>query len=109
MSQQSLALHWKILIGMVLGLVVGLVINLTGFTMGPVGAFLAKLNGFVGDLFVRGLRFVAAPIVLFSLIVGAGGLEDVRKLGRMGLRTLVLYLSTTAVSISVGLVLANVV
>ncbi len=113
----KLALHWKILIGLVLGAVVGVVVNLYSTSiMGVVGqtgvlawavAFVVDANWFVGQMFIRSLRFIAVPLVLFSLIVGASSLNDIRKLGRIGLRTVVLYLSTTAIAITVGLVLAN--
>ncbi|MEM0982993.1 MAG: dicarboxylate/amino acid:cation symporter [Planctomycetota bacterium] len=137
-----MALHWKILIGLVAGVVVGLLVNVlwtaeTWSSLGvqDAGAFLAKatfaegevdpnadagfvanaarfiraLNAFVGDIFLRGLRFIAVPIVLFSLIVGAASLGDISKLGRIGGKTIALYLCTTAVSITIGLVLANIV
>ncbi|MEM9064552.1 MAG: dicarboxylate/amino acid:cation symporter [Planctomycetota bacterium] len=120
---KGLAIHWRILIGLGLGVVVGIVINLLmqnrdggfyqavtgdGF-IGGVAGFLANLNGFIGDLFLRGLRFIAVPIVLFSLIVGAGGVSDMAKLGRIGGKTIGAYLMTTAIAITVGLVLANIV
>ena len=145
-QKQKMALHWKILIGLVAGIVVGLLVNLfwtdaTWASMGvnDPGSFLnEKLSvreasqrenapnadanfaatasrfvrfgtGFVGDLFMRGLRFIAVPIVLFSLIVGASSLNDASKLGRIGGRTIIIYLCTTAIAISVGLLLANIV
>ncbi len=70
---------------------------------------IANLNKLIGDLFIRVLRFIAIPLVLFSLIVGASSLNDLRKLSRIGGKTIVLYLCTTAVAITVGLVLANIV
>ena len=73
------------------------------------GLFVRHANDFVGDLFMRGLRFIAVPIVLFSLIVGVSSLNDTSKLGRIGGKTIGIYLVTTAVAITVGLVLANVV
>jgi len=79
-----------------------------GFTA-LVPRFVANLNGFIGDLFVRGLRFIAVPIVLFSLVVGASSLNDLKKLSRIGGKTIGIYLVTTAVAISVGLMLANAV
>jgi proton glutamate symport protein len=116
---KKLALHWQILIGLGAGLVVGLAINLLqGPIQGVLGDagllrgladFLVRLNDFVGDLFLRGLRFIAVPIVLFSLIVGASSLNDIQKLSRIGSMTVGLYLMTTALAISVGLVLANVI
>ena len=133
-----LALHWKILIGLVLGIVVGLAINamwtqetwaslgvndpaafVGGADLGEGGAnadagfgahtalWVRDANSFVGDLFIRGLRLIAVPIVIFSLIVGASSLNDLAKLSRIGGKTIGIYLVTTAVSITVGLVLAN--
>jgi len=71
--------------------------------------FIRNANAFVGDLFMRGLRFIAVPIVLFSLIVGASSLNDTAKLGRIGGKTIAIYLVTTAVAITVGLVFANII
>lgn len=136
-KRRRLALHWRILIGMGLGLVVGLLVNVlwTGGVWSSLGVedsaafiagrdveananatiaadaalFLRRLNGFVGDLFLRGLLFIAVPIVLFSLIVGVASLNDVSKLGRIGGKTIGIYIATTALAISIGLLLANVV
>ncbi len=118
MSRPRLALHWQILIGMGVGLVVGLGLNFAqepltamraagGFVGGAMD-FVVHLNDFVGDLFLRALRFIAVPIVLFSLVVGASSLNDLKKLSRIGGRTIAIYLVTTAVAISIGLVLANI-
>mgnify|MGYP001072839747 CR=1 FL=1 len=71
--------------------------------------FIRNLNLFVGDLFMRCLRFIAVPIVLFSLIVGVSTLNNITKLSRIGGKTIAIYLLTTAVAISFGLVLANIV
>ncbi len=61
----------------------------------------------IGDLFIRLLSFIAIPLVLSTLIVGASSLEDVKKLGRIGLKTFFLFISTTMVAIIIGLILAN--
>ena len=118
MPKPRLALHWQILIGMALGMVVGLAVNLAGDSfeaamesssaLAAVLGFLANANNFVGDLFLRGLRFIAVPVVLFSLIVGASSLNDLKKLSRIGGRTIGIYLFTTAVAISIGLLFANI-
>jgi proton glutamate symport protein len=63
----------------------------------------------VGTLFIRLLMFVAIPLVISSLIVGASSLGDLRKVGRIGAKTIVLYMSTTVVAITIGLVLVNLV
>lgn len=78
-------------------------------TTARIARFAAHLTGFVGDLFIRALRFIAVPIVLFSLIVGAASLNDLRKLSRIGGKTIAIYLCTTAVAITIGLGLANVI
>jgi len=137
-SQNRIALHWKILIGLVLGVAVGLAINTMwdASTWDSIGVgdpaswvdgtsgveanadanaiahgarFIRNLNSFVGDLFMRGLRFIAVPIVIFSLIVGASSLNDLSKLSRIGGKTIGIYLVTTALAISVGLLFANIV
>jgi len=71
--------------------------------------FVRNANNFVGALFLRLLKFIAVPIVLFSLIAGVASLNDTAKLGRIGLKTIILYLATTALAITIGLVLANIV
>lgn len=62
----------------------------------------------IGDLFIRLLSFLAIPLVLSSLIVGASSLEDFKKLGRIGSKTFALYIATTAIAITVGLFIANI-
>jgi proton glutamate symport protein len=63
----------------------------------------------IGTLFIRLLMFIAIPLVLASLIVGAASLGDIRKVGRIGGKTLALYLVTTALAITIGLVMANII
>ena len=116
-AKRRLAVHWRILIGLGAGLAVGLVLNLTkGSILAAVGPdgfdrdlvdFAVALNGFVGDLFLRSLRFIAVPIVLFSLIEGAASLNDLKKLSRIGGKTVGIYLGTTAVAISLGVLFAQ--
>lgn len=63
----------------------------------------------LGDLFIRLLSFLAIPLVIASLIVGAASLGDIKQLGRIGGKTLTIYITTTAVAITIGLVMANVI
>lgn len=63
----------------------------------------------VGDLFIRLLSFLAIPLVISTLIVGAASLSDFKKLGRIGLKTFSLYILTTTVAITLGLGLANLI
>ena len=71
--------------------------------------FLSNLNTFVGQLFFQCLRFIAVPVVFCSLIVGVASLGDPKRLGRIGLKTLVYFAATGAIAITIGLVIANVV
>ena len=63
----------------------------------------------IAEIISNEVRFIAVPIVLFSLIVGASSLSDLSKLGRIGGKTVGIYLATTALAISTGLLLANLV
>lgn len=63
----------------------------------------------IGDLFIRLLSFLAIPLVVASLIVGASSLGDIKKLGRIGSKTFGLYILTTAIAITIGLTTANII
>ena len=63
----------------------------------------------IGSIFIRLLQFIAIPLVLASLIVGAAGLGDIRRVGKIGGKTLTFYLFTTASAITIGLVLVNLI
>lgn len=91
----------------VLGVIVGVICNQWGVKAEGFILFAVNLNQFIGDLFIRLLRFVAVPIVFFSLVAGMGSLQDTRKLGRIASRTISIYLLTTALAITIGLTLAN--
>jgi Na+/H+-dicarboxylate symporter len=99
---RNLALHWKILIAMVLGVVWAIVsgsFGLNGFTKDWIDPF--------GTIFINGLKLIAVPLVMFSIITGVAGMGDPSKLGRIGGKTLLMYLVTTVFSISMGLILVN--
>lgn len=94
----SMALWKKILIGMILGVIVGAV-------MGPDAEILKPL----GTLFINAIKMLIVPLVFCSLVVGVTSMQDTRKMGRIGLKSVVLYLLTTAVAISIGLGLGALV
>lgn len=97
----------KILIGIVLGLIVGAALHLYFPSVFDV------LNEYIFDpvavLFIKAIKMIVVPLVFFSIASGAAGIADPRKLGRIGGKTILLYLLTTAVAITVGLMLANVI
>ena len=61
----------------------------------------------VGTIFINLLSFLAIPLVIATLILGAASINDVKKLGRIGIKTFTIYITTTALAISIGLVIAN--
>jgi len=100
---KKLPLHIKILIGLVLGIIwafIASAVGLNTFTRNWIDPF--------GVIFIRMLKFIAVPLVLFSIISGVSGLKDISSLGRMGLKTLLFYLMTTVMAVGVGLLLVNV-
>lgn len=63
----------------------------------------------IGNIFIRLLSFLAIPLVIATLIVGAASIEDVKKLGRIGSKTFIFYITTTMLAIAIGLILANII
>ena len=98
-----MALHWKIVIGMVVGVVFGFVMTL--FEWGA--TFVSDWVLPIGTIFVRLLKLIAVPLILASLIKGISDLKDIAKFKDMGLRTFGLYMMTTVVAIFIGLGLVN--
>jgi Na+/H+-dicarboxylate symporter len=97
-------LYTKILIGMGAGVVAGSIANFGNVEWLRTGLLAAQP---LGDAFIRAITMVVIPLVVASLLVGTASLGDVRKLGRIGLRTFLYYMISTAVAISIGLALAN--
>ena len=101
---KKLALHWKIMIGMVLGLFFGfLLLQIDGGK-----AFSVEWIKPIGTIFVKLLKLIAIPLILASLIKGISDLQDISKFKRIGIRTISIYIVTTVFAISIGLVLVNV-
>lgn len=101
---KKLALHWKIIIGMVLGILWALTSSYMGwssFTINWIDPF--------GTIFINLLKLIAVPLVLFSIISGVANIGDPKSLGRMGGKTLLIYLLTTVLAISLGLALVNII
>jgi len=102
---KSIALHWRILIGMALGVVVALIMS--QITWGP--ALITDYIKPFGTIFINGLKLIAVPLILASLIKGVSDLKDLSRLSQMGLRTILTYVFTTILAVSVGLMVVNVV
>lgn len=101
---KKLPLHIKIIIGLILGVIYAFISSAMGWN-----AFTINWIDPFGIIFIRLLKFIAVPLVLFSIISGVSGLSDLSKLGRLGGKTLGLYLLTTVIAVTVGLLLVNLV
>lgn len=101
---KKIALHWKILIGMIIGLFFGLLMK----DLEQKGIVVDWIKPF-GTLFINLLKMIAVPLILVSLIVGLSDLKDISKLSKLGGRTVILYLFTTVTAVSMGLILANII
>ena len=96
---KKLPLHSKILIGMTLGLVFGMIC----IQIPALASFTLDFIKPIGTIFIRGLKMVAVPLVLASLIIGVANIGDISKLSRMGGKTLAIFIITTVISITLGL------
>ena len=98
-------LYTKISIALVLGVVAGLVANLLGIAW--LSAFLIAIRQ-VGDAWIDLITMVVIPLVVASLIVGTASLGDITRVGRVGGKTVAFYLTTTAIAVTIGLILSNI-
>lgn len=102
---RKLALHWRILLGMLLGVVFALV--MTNFDFGK--GFISDWIKPFGTIFINSLKLIAIPLILAALIKGVSDLKDISKLSKMGGRTIGTYIVTTVIAVSIGLVLVNII
>src|SRR5215218_10983938 len=107
---KGLALHNKILIGLALGVIAGISVNkFLGGDHPTVVWIVDNITQPVGQLFLRLLLMIVVPLVFSSLVVGVAGIGDVRKLGRVGLKSFAYCLVISAISVVIGLTLANTI
>ena len=102
---KKLALHWKILIGMILGILFGL--SMTIVDGG--GDFVFNWINPFGSIFVKMLKLIAVPLIIASLIKGISDLKDISKFKNIGIKTISIYIATTVIAITIGLLLVNIV
>jgi len=102
---KKLALHWQILLGMVLGVIVGLLMT---YVDGGMKILQDWIKPF-GKIFINVLKMIAIPLILAALVKGVSDLKDISKLSKMGGRTIIIYIMTTIMAVSIGLVLVNIV
>ncbi len=109
-SARGIPLHTKILIGLVLGALAGGTLNsLLGADDANLIFAVAHFTDPIGALFLRLLLLLVVPLVFSSLVVGVAGLGDLRRIGRIGVKSLVYTLIVSAISVVIGLALANTI
>lgn len=99
-SMKRIGLAWQILIGLALGITVGAIF----FGNPEVVKYLQP----IGDIFIRLIKMIVVPIVVASIVVGVAGVGDVKKLGRLGGKTIIYFEIITTLAIVVGLLIANI-
>ncbi|HEU4596150.1 MAG TPA: dicarboxylate/amino acid:cation symporter [Pyrinomonadaceae bacterium] len=117
---KGMPLHTRILIGLALGIVAGVVSYAMFSVPDPKGTgsflphprvewFIGNVTEPVGTLFLRLLLMIVVPLIFSSLVVGVAGIGDIRKLGRVGLKSFAYTLVISAISVVIGLTLANTI
>lgn len=102
---RKIALHWRILLGMVLGVLFA--ITMVQFEWGK--SFVIDWIKPFGTIFINVLKLIAVPLILASLIKGVSDLKDLSKLSSMGSKTIGIYIVTTLIAVSIGITLVNIV
>jgi DAACS family dicarboxylate/amino acid:cation (Na+ or H+) symporter len=107
---KGMALHTRILIGLAVGVIAGVTVNaVLGGEHPRVVWVVNNITEPVGQLFLRMLLMIVVPLVFSSLVVGVAGIGDIRKLGRVGLKSFAYCLVVSAISVVIGLTLANTI
>ncbi len=102
---KKLALHWQILIGMLLGVIFGILYN--QFNLDPV--YVNNWIKPIGTIFISLLKLIAIPLIIASLIKGIADLGDISKFSQIGGRTIGIYIVTTLIAVTIGLVAVNII
>jgi dicarboxylate/amino acid:cation (Na+ or H+) symporter, DAACS family len=107
---KGMALHTKILIGLLVGVLGGLAANMSlGGAHPNIAWTISNITQPIGTLFLNLLLMIVVPLVLSSLVVGVAGIGDIRKLGRIGAKSFIYCLIISAISVVIGLALANTI
>ncbi len=109
---RKLALHWQILIAILLAMVAGYAVNVTtteSFTPNIFGVNIVSIFVYIGELFLNALKMIIVPLIMASIIVGVAGIGSGGSLGALGAKTLLFYAVTTLAAILIGLAVINVI
>ncbi len=108
-ARRRIPLHTKIMLGLLIGATAGVVSNLLWREHPALVWFTDNIAQTVGQIFLRLLFMVVVPLVFTSLALGVASLGDIRRIGRIGGRTLMFFVATTAIAVTLGLTLVNIV
>ena len=97
----------KIIVAMILGIVLGTFLNVTDIIESIYGEYVVILFNIVSDLFLSSLKLIIIPLIFFSIVCGIISLSDDVSISRIGIKTITLYVSTTVVAISLGLLFSS--
>ena len=100
----KLSLHAKIFIGLASGVIFGYAANKAGLS-DEVTTYIKP----IGTIFIKLITLIVVPLVFASLLVGTASIGDIKKLGRIGLKTFVYFIATTVIAITIGVLIANIV
>nr|WP_235295677.1 dicarboxylate/amino acid:cation symporter [Portibacter marinus] len=100
----KVALHWQILIGMGLGIAFGIVMSFLGYN-----DFVTDWISPFGTIFISLLKMIAIPLIIASLIKGISDLEDIAKFSKIGIQTIVIYVCTTIIAVTIGLSVVHII
>lgn len=107
--KKKLSLTMKILIGLMLGAVLGLLLNKIPSSYIKDTLLIDGILHLLGQVFIRGIKMLVVPLVFVSLVCGSCAIGDVKKLGRVGIKTLTFYMATTAIAISLALGVGKII
>lgn len=102
---KKIALHWQILLGMLLGILFALL--MVRFDFGP--KFIGDWIKPFGTIFINSLKLIAIPLILAALIKGISDLKDISSLSKMGFRTIAIYVMTTIIAVVIGLGVVSII
>lgn len=108
MKKYKLSLSTKIFIGLILGLITGIILNFIPQSFIRDQLLIDGVLYLVGQAFLKAIMMLVVPLVFISLVNGAASMGDIKKLGRIGVKTVLFYLATTAIAISISLSLSTI-
>ncbi len=109
MKGRKIGLTTKIIIGLVLGFITGLILNKLGASYVRDTILVNGLFELLGQIFLRGIKMMVVPLVFVSLVNGAASMSDIKKLGRVGIKTMFFYIATTAIAITIAIIVASII